>query len=54
MIKLAIIGAESTHAWQFASALNGKNNEKLFDDVELLGVYADISTQEGGNRHRKN
>lgn len=47
MIKLAIIGAESTHAWQFASALKGKNNEKLFDDVELLGVYADISTQEG-------
>ena len=47
MIKLAIIGAENTHAWQFASALNGKNNKKLFDDVELLGVYADISTQDG-------
>ncbi|MBE7059050.1 MAG: hypothetical protein E7387_08170 [Ruminococcaceae bacterium] len=47
MIKLAIIGAESSHAWQFASVLNGKNKEKLFSDVELLGVYADASSEEG-------
>ena len=47
MIKLGIIGGESSHAWQFASVLNGKNKGKLFDDIELLGVYVNDSSDEG-------
>jgi len=40
-MKIAILGAESTHAKTFASQLAGKDGSKLFPDVELVGVYAD-------------
>lgn len=40
-MKIAILGAESSHAKDFASKLAGKNGSKLFPDVELVGVYAD-------------
>lgn len=46
-MKLAILGAENSHAWFFAQAIDGKDGTKMFDDVELLGVYADSSTEEG-------
>ena len=40
-MKIAILGAESTHANAFASKLAGKDGSRLFPDVELVGVYAD-------------
>ncbi len=47
MIKLAILGIDNSHAWQFAEALCPKEGEKLFDDVELVGVYGDYATEDG-------
>ncbi len=47
MMKLAILGAENSHAWFFAQAINPKDGKGLFDDVELLGAYADENTEEG-------
>ncbi len=41
MIKLAILGIENSHAHHFSSVLASKDGEKLFDDVELIGVYGD-------------
>lgn len=41
MIKLAIMGIENTHSVCFASVLAPKNGKKIFDDVELIGVYGD-------------
>lgn len=46
MIKLAILGAENSHAWGFAPVLAPKDGEKKFPDVELLGVYADLNEYE--------
>ena len=40
-MKIAILGAESTHANGFASRLAGGDGRKLFPDVELVGIYAD-------------
>ena len=40
-MKIAILGAESSHANGFASRLAGKDGTRLFPDVELIGVYAD-------------
>lgn len=40
-MKLAILGAESLHAADFAALLAGKDGRKLFADVELVGIYAD-------------
>lgn len=40
-MKIAILGAESTHANAFASKLAGKDGSKLFPEVELVGIYAD-------------
>jgi len=41
MIRLAILGSESNHCSYFASVLAPKNGDKIFKDVELIGVYAD-------------
>lgn len=46
MIKLAILGIENSHAKGFASVVAPKEGKKLFDDVELIGVYGD-SNEEG-------
>lgn len=47
MTKLAILGAENSHAWFFSQAIAPKEGKGLFDDIELLGVYADENTEEG-------
>ena len=52
MIKLAILGSESSHCSYFASVLAPKSGDKIFKDVELIGVYADpgeIGALEGNN-----
>ncbi len=46
MYKVAIIGAENSHCRHFASLLspcrsNGNNKEKIFPDVELIGICGD-------------
>lgn len=41
MIKLAILGTENSHCWHFASVLAPKDGNKLYDDVELIGVYGE-------------
>ncbi len=46
MIKLAILGTESSHAWYFASILAPKEGERKYPDVELIGVYGDASNEE--------
>lgn len=40
-MRLAILGAESSHAAQFAAILAGKDGSRRFADVELVGIYAD-------------
>lgn len=49
MLKLAILGGENSHAWSFSALIDGKDGTRIFDDIELLGVYADQSTQDGQN-----
>lgn len=46
MIKLAILGTESSHAWHFSSILAPKDGERKYPDVELIGVYGDPSNEE--------
>ena len=41
MIKLAILGVENSHSRHFASVLAPKEGKKIFEDVELIGVYGD-------------
>ncbi len=41
MIKLAILGVENSHSRCFASVLSPRDGEKIFNDVELIGVYGD-------------
>ena len=41
MIKIAILGAENSHSSSFSKYLAPKNGEKLFPDIELIGVYGD-------------
>lgn len=52
MIKLAILGSENSHCSQFASVLAPKDGNKLFEDVEFLGVYGDPNEAgvEAGNK----
>ncbi|MBR4058914.1 MAG: Gfo/Idh/MocA family oxidoreductase [Lachnospiraceae bacterium] len=45
-MRIAIIGAESTHARSFAAFLAPKEGEKLFPNIEIIGVYADASLQD--------
>ncbi len=47
MKKLAIIGIDNSHAWHFARYLDGKDGTKVFDDVELIGVWGDYATEDG-------
>lgn len=56
MIKLAILGSESSHCGYFASVLAPKSGDKIFKDVELIGVYADpneTGALEGNNAVRE-
>lgn len=46
MIKLAILGVENTHAWNFSQFLDGKDGTKIFSDVELIGFYGDNSKED--------
>lgn len=41
MIKLAILGSENSHCCNFASVLAPKDGKKIFEDIELIGVYGD-------------
>lgn len=41
MIKLAILGSENSHCWYFASVLAPIDGKKLYDDIELIGVYGE-------------
>ena len=41
MIKVAILGCENSHCWHFASVLAPLDGNKLYKDVELLGVYGE-------------
>lgn len=47
MIKLAILGSENSHAWGFSSALAPKDGEKMFPDVELIGMHLNPETDDG-------
>ena len=40
-MKIAILGAESTHANDFAIKMAPKDGKVMLSDVELVGVYAD-------------
>ena len=53
MIKLAILGIENSHSGCFASVLAPKNGKKIFEDVELIGVYGDPN-EEGFEEGVKN
>lgn len=56
MIKLAILGSENSHCSNFASALAPLEGEKLFDDVELIGVFGEPGApgvSEGNDRVKK-
>ena len=46
MFKVAILGTENSHAWHFAGALKGINGGKLFEDIDLIGVYGDPSAED--------
>ena len=47
MIRVAILGTENSHAKLFAGSLAPLEGEKLFPDVELIGVYGDKNTVDG-------
>lgn len=47
MIKLAILGTESSHSWYFSSLLAPKEGKGRFPDVELIGVYGDPDDERG-------
>ena len=41
MFKVAIIGTENSHAMGFSQVLAPKSGEKVFPDIELIGVCGD-------------
>lgn len=41
MIKVAILGSENSHCAHFASVLAPKDGNKVYDDVELIGIYGE-------------
>ncbi len=41
MIKLAILGSENSHCCCFASVLAPLDGKKMFEDVELIGVFGE-------------
>ncbi|MBR2973166.1 MAG: Gfo/Idh/MocA family oxidoreductase [Clostridia bacterium] len=43
MIKLAILGIENSHSYLFSSVVSPKEGPKMFDDLEVIGVYGDQS-----------
>jgi predicted dehydrogenase len=46
MYKIAIIGSENSHCGHFAATLAPKNGEKLFPELELIGVCGDNVSNE--------
>jgi len=46
-MKIAILGTENSHAWGFAGLLSGRKQPNPFPELELVGVYADESTEDG-------
>ena len=40
-MKIAILGIENSHSRCFAPVLAPKEGKKIFEDVELIGVYGD-------------
>lgn len=46
MYKIAIIGSENSHCGHFAAALAPKNGDKLFPELELIGVCGDAASNE--------
>lgn len=47
MKKIAILGFENSHAWSFSEKLAPKDGVKTIEDMELIGCYADLSTEDG-------
>lgn len=47
MKKVAILGIENSHAWNFAQSLAGKDGQRVDEDLELVGFYADLSREDG-------
>ena len=47
MNKVAIIGIENSHAWSFAKSLCPKDGEKTYEDMDLIGFYADLTQEDG-------
>lgn len=47
MKKVAILGIENSHAWSFAGSLAGFDGKKTYDDIELVGFYADLNAEDG-------
>ena len=45
-MKIAIIGSENSHCGHFAATLAPKNGEKLFPELELIGVCGDNVSNE--------
>ena len=46
MYKIAIIGSENSHCGHFSAALAPKNGEKLFPELELIGICGDDASNE--------
>lgn len=47
MKKVAILGIENSHAWNFAAELAGIDGKRKYNDVELIGFYGNLETEEG-------
>lgn len=47
MFKVGILGIDNSHAWNFSSVFAPKGSEKLYPDIELVGVYGEYSTEGG-------
>ncbi len=47
MKKVAILGIENSHAWNFAKSLAAKDGTKVDEDLELVGFYADLDREDG-------
>jgi len=46
MKKVAILGIENSHAWSFAGTLSNKEGKKTYEDIELVGFYADMNAED--------
>ncbi len=46
-MKVAILGTDNSHAWVFSSTLLGKDGSKYYPELDLIGVYGDVNTEDG-------